>query len=779
MIGLYLLISNVLKKLNTIKFGMSMRIQYRWIDYLQIFNDAKYIYYYEFIDIITREQIIYIESQIINLHIAERNYDFQTEYFFVNDYDSFHQSIIKILNKFKINYIIHTKHDFVRTYYDSKPESFESNLIINNLDQLNKLIKLNNLDQFDFLIKLDRFGQKETFEAFKQIFKLDYYWGMIIAPTGFGKSLMHLLFLCYFLEQNPTLNCILITKKKELLTDINTDIERDLNLLLRSGLIKPIPNIVFCVNDYYNPSKINKLNKQSIIIINIDKLINKQSNILNEELYDPLEKIKLIKWKKIGFLIFDEVHHIGAGCVFELMLYLKNVIKLKYVIGSSATPVRYNQLNQNNIRILFNKLDLENQVKIKELLKEDINILYEITYREAWEAKIILRIKIDLILIDQQLTIIDKTKDHIIGFTYTEDGKQLIKDKIINVLSRSYRKKIILYSANRLSCLEWFESIINDVQFNQYSKHISFSMSDQLVDDEDKSFGAKVIRKKIELNIVNNDLSMGIQNYKSDESFSMLFVVGKATEGFNDKLTDIVFNLDPIINRSIILEMQKMGRTTRIANDKEFGIYVSPIIKTDNYLDDMTDFMSDFIKTISKPINDKDHQPKPQTHTEYDNLYKQIFNINGLVEFDPDTIYDLVFLKSSPNLTYSNCINIIKELENKPMTKKEYYDLCQIDKRLSIEPNILFGAKFDWIEYLSIDRDLYYDIDECKIKIQQLLKTNPILKKHYLNPIVIYNELCKLDNKFPPSDLIIEYYKLKQLNDIIQITHSIKKKGIL
>ena len=81
MIGLYLLITNVLQQLRTIKFGMSMRIEYRWIDYLQIFNDAKYIYYYEFIDNLTREEILQIESEIIQLHIRERNPDFQTEYF--------------------------------------------------------------------------------------------------------------------------------------------------------------------------------------------------------------------------------------------------------------------------------------------------------------------------------------------------------------------------------------------------------------------------------------------------------------------------------------------------------------------------------------------------------------------------------------------------------------------------------------------------------------------------------------------------------------------------
>ena len=46
MIGLYLLTTNQLAKDETIKFGMSMRIEYRWIDYLAIFSDSKYVYYY-------------------------------------------------------------------------------------------------------------------------------------------------------------------------------------------------------------------------------------------------------------------------------------------------------------------------------------------------------------------------------------------------------------------------------------------------------------------------------------------------------------------------------------------------------------------------------------------------------------------------------------------------------------------------------------------------------------------------------------------------------------
>ena len=128
MIGLYLLITNQLAKDETIKFGMSMRIEYRWIDYLVIFNDSKYIYYYEFLDKPTREEILVIEDEILQLHKNERNHNYQTEYFKCADYNKFHQSIINVLELKKINYISHDTHTFLdKKKYDNKPESFQPN----------------------------------------------------------------------------------------------------------------------------------------------------------------------------------------------------------------------------------------------------------------------------------------------------------------------------------------------------------------------------------------------------------------------------------------------------------------------------------------------------------------------------------------------------------------------------------------------------------------------------------------------------------------------------
>jgi hypothetical protein len=96
---------------------MSMRIEYRWIDYLVIFNDSKYIYYYEFLDDLSREQILNIEYEILKAHINERNNFYQTEYFYCNNYEIFNQTVIDILTKKNINYIIHNIHDFLGKFY--------------------------------------------------------------------------------------------------------------------------------------------------------------------------------------------------------------------------------------------------------------------------------------------------------------------------------------------------------------------------------------------------------------------------------------------------------------------------------------------------------------------------------------------------------------------------------------------------------------------------------------------------------------------------------------
>jgi len=124
------------------------------------------------------------------------------------------------------------------------------------------------------------------------------------------------------------------------------------------------------------------------------------------------------------------------------------------------------------------------------------------------------------------------------------------------------------------------------------------------------------------------------------------------------------------------------------------------------------------------------------------------------------------------DITYEKARKIIADKNVK--SKESYYELCEIDNRLSKEPEIIFKGQFtNWIEYLNIER-VYYDLETCKNKVNEYLLLYPEIKKNYLDLSIISNELCKLDPLFPPCGLWVEYYNVKDLRDIIII----KKKKI-
>ncbi len=111
-------------------------------------------------------------------------------------------------------------------------------------------------------------------------------------------------------------------------------------------------------------------------------------------------------------------------------------------------------------------------------------------------------------------------------------------------------------------------------------------------------------------------------------------------------------------------------------------------------------------------------------------------------------------------------------------SKESYYELCEKDNRLPLDPEIIFKGRFtDWIEYLSIER-LYYNLETCKNKVSEYLLQYPEIKKNYLDLSIVCSEICKKDQLFPPNGLWIEYYNVKDLNSIIIINPSKKKKSI-
>ena len=169
MIGLYLLSTSLLDVMKVIKFGMSLRLEFRWIDYLSIFADAKYEYYYEFSDEYSKNDILEIENEIIQIYQNKRNKYFQTEYFNCDDKNKFNETIIMVLDKNKIKYTVHSTHNFEREYYDNKP-------IIQDALMLSDNIKPED-HQTEVLLKIDEFYKSNDIAK-------------LVHACGLGKSLL-------------------------------------------------------------------------------------------------------------------------------------------------------------------------------------------------------------------------------------------------------------------------------------------------------------------------------------------------------------------------------------------------------------------------------------------------------------------------------------------------------------------------------------------------------------------------------------------------------------
>lgn len=127
------------------------------------------------------------------------------------------------------------------------------------------------------------------------------------------------------------------------------------------------------------------------------------------------------------------------------------------------------------------------------------------------------------------------------------------------------------------------------------------------------------------------------------------------------------------------------------------------------------------------------------------------------------------------DITYNKAKQIIatKNIQ----CKEDYYKLCNQDIRLPEDPEFIFKKQFvNWIDYLSIDRK-YYDFDTCRNKINQYMIEYPDIKDTIdLSATCI--KLCELDKRFPPSDLWLEYYNVKKIQEII-IFNKINKKQLL
>jgi superfamily II DNA or RNA helicase len=258
-------------------------------------------------------------------------------------------------------------------------------------------------------------------------------------------------------------------------------------------------------------------------------------------------------------------------------------------------------------------------------------------------------------------------------------------------------------------------------------------------------------------------------------------------EGWDFPLLDaVVFGENMTSNIRIVQSALRASRKNRNATNKKTKI-ILPILNRDDWLENNDN--SDLKKvreviyqmgledeTIGHKIKVcrieiKKQKPKPRPKLEYTSL-------EDFGEYDDELTQKLrlkTTIRTALGTTYEKTRKILVEKNIK--SKEAYMDLCERDNRLTTEPEIVFKSQFtSWIEFLSIQR-VYYELDTCKSKVVDYLTHHPAISNSYLDLAVVCSELCKLDPQFPPNGLWVDYYKIKDLRDIITIGP--KKKKII
>ena len=649
----------------------------------------------------------------------------------------------------------------IKLFIDSIQLKFDNNWntqkILDYYDIYNDLARYL-LDNYTFNIPstfLFKYGQEQCYDNFKKVFDKDKYWGLLIAPTGWGKSFMHVLFIAYFWSKFPNKNVLLLSKRKDILADQINDFKDRFDLL---------KNNKYCGNfdiEFVNQvTKFNEkvINKQStnkkLIIVNTDKLIfrnnnDPENNDINKERLDK------INWNNIGFVIFDEVHWSGSDKIYEIMKYIKG--KVNYCIGSSATPVRENYDNQQNIKNLFPP-SFDN---------DNYEILYNLSYLDAWKNNVIVPIKHEYFIVSD----FDEHTDGKRRFVFNKKGKSIIKNKLISYhKNNSLYGKIICYCDSRTSLVDWYNVFYKSSYFNKCQLFASFTFDDKIKNHIKKNKLSNSLTKE---NCQDN--GEGIQDFKKCNNNAILFVVYRACEGFDDPKTDIICNLDYAQTRTAVMLFQKIGRAQRIYQGKQIGYYISPIPATENSKDEILDTLSKLLFDYFNSVLSKNNGDKTANTTEVKELIDSFININNCFNIDHTDIckrIEEIRIKSMNEITVSKAMKIIKKYKqdndiNEIESEEEYKKICDLVGGLPKDPKLQFGNNFPgWIEYLGIDKSKYYDdIDVVKKVINKIFIDNMHELYEYCdNSYYIYEFCINIDNKIPP--FLIDFYNINSITEV-------------
>jgi len=629
-----------------------------------------------------------------------------------------------------INYILLSKEkitNLIRCYRIRKTmKKINIKTLINYL-KCNRIV--NKLDSY-----IPRMYQKYIIEDSYKYFQNNNK-GLLVLTCGVGKSLISLWIIQKLNFTNILIgvpNILLLEQWKKIVNIIFPDIK----LLVVYGDIYVEKIMTFLENN----------NKKCILITTYAS---------SYKVYEATRKNKFV----FDMKVYDEVHHLTTRNLNIEGKTYSNILKIESKKQLSLTAT---------LKILENQ---ENK-KDEDIVISNDNIEY---FGEIIDRKGLLWAINENIICDYDIETLetneDKLEQHLEKFNITEENdKRLFLSAYASLLSINieHSHHLLIYSNKQENCIKivkYIKILLEDKYFNISELYYSDYHSD--------------MNSKKQINIINEF---------EKAKFGIITCVYCLGEGWDFPLLDgVVFAENMTSNIRIVQSALRGSRKNKNDINKKTKI-ILPILNRDDWLEnnDNQDLkkvreviyqMGLEDETISQKIKVfkiNIEKQKPKSREKYEREMVDEFG-----EYD-DELTQKLRLKTTKRTilgtTYEKARKIIADKNIKD--KESYYELCEKDNRLPINPEEQFAKFTNWIEYLSIER-VYYDLETCKNKVGKYLISYPDIKKHYLELSIVSKELCKIDTLFPPNGLWVEYYNVKDLIDIITITNKKKKIGAI
>jgi superfamily II DNA or RNA helicase len=460
-----------------------------------------------------------------------------------------------------------------------------------------------------------------------------------------------------------------------------------------------------------------------------------------------------------GMKILDEVHHLTT-----------NNMRLAHTTKTYIQMLNIPSVKQISLTATLKQLD---SVGDDGIVVSNDNVEYfgEIIDRKCLLWAINERIICDYV-IQTIITNEEQLEQQLSRFNITEENdKRLFLSAFASLKSicDGHSHHLLIYSNNKensLKLIQYIQMLLDDNYFDIPDLYYSNYHSE--------------MNPKYQKEIINNF---------EKSKFGIITCVYCLGEGWDFPLLDaVVFAENMTSNIRIVQSALRASRKNKHQPNKITKI-ILPILNKDDWLENNNNpdlkKVSEVIyqmgledETITHKIKVFNIQVKPPTKNPGDK--KEIQIVEKFGDYDEELTHRLrlkTIKRTTLGTSYEKARKIIvsKNIKN----KEEYFELCKKDNRLSVEPEVTYYGQFtNWIEYLSIERT-YYDLETCKNKVEVCLLLYPEIKKHYLDLSIVCKELCKIDTLFPPNGLWVEYYNVKDLQEIIVIINNQRKIGII